>query len=275
LSTPNEFRLLFFGDVFASPGRRALFDRIEYFKKTYEPDFIIINGENAAGGFGISRRIASAFFRVGIDVITSGNHIWDNKDSLEALEDPRILRPANYPEGNQGAGVFKKKLDDGTGIAVINLQGRVFMEAIDCPFRKLDSILEELEDYKIKIVDFHAEATGEKRAMFFYAAGRVSALIGTHTHVQTADETIVDGTAYITDAGMVGIEESVIGMKKERVIERMLFGRAKKLEPEKDGEVTICGVFVIIDRETGQAISIERIRVRESEIKREEQNISV
>lgn len=269
MSTPNEFRLLFFGDVFASPGRRALFDRIEYFKRAYDPHFIILNGENAAGGYGISKRIASAFFRVGVNVITSGNHIWDNKDSLEALKDPRILRPANYPEGNEGSGVYKAKLEDGTGIAIINLQGRVFMEAIDCPFRKLDSILEQLEDYKIKIVDFHAEATGEKKAMGFYAAGKVSALIGTHTHVQTADETIIDGTAYITDVGMVGIEESVIGMKRDKVIERMLFGRSRKLEPEKEGEVIICGVFVKIDRETGKATSIERIRVRESEIKEE------
>ena len=270
MSTQSEFRVIFFGDVFASPGRRALFDRIEYFKRVYEPDLIIANGENVAGGFGISKRIAQSMFRVGIDVITSGNHIWDRKESVEALEDPRVLRPANYPEGNEGTGVFKKVLEDGTSFAVINLQGRVFMEAIDCPFRKLDSILEELQSYRIKIVDFHAEATGEKKAMAFYAAGRVSALIGTHTHIQTSDETIINGTAYITDAGMVGIEESVIGMKKEKVIDRMLYGRGKKLEPEKTGEVIMCGVFIKIDRQTGKAFHIERIRLKESEIKDKE-----
>ncbi len=263
MSTQNKFRVLFFGDVYAAPGRRAIFDNIERFKREYSPDLIILNGENAAGGFGISKRIASSFFRVGVDVITSGNHIWDRKESVEALEDPRILRPANYPPSNPGSGVFKKKMDNGPGVAVVSLQGRVFMDPIDCPFRTLDSILQELgEEYPVKIIDFHAEATAEKKAMLFYAKGRVSAVIGTHTHIQTADEQIVEGTAYITDAGMVGITHSVIGVKAQDAIGRLLLGRSLKLEPEKEGDVWICGVVVDVEPSSGRALSIKRLRER-------------
>jgi len=261
LSIPNRFRVLFFGDVYASAGRRAIFDNIERYKREYSPDFIVLNGENIAGGFGISSRIASSLFRVGVDVITSGNHIWDRKESVEALEDPRILRPANYPPDNPGYGVFKKKTEDGTGVAVINLQGRVFMDPIDCPFRTLDRILEELgEEYPVRIVDLHAEATAEKKAMFFYARGRVSAIIGTHTHIQTADEQVADGTAYITDAGMVGIADSVIGVKPDDAIRRLLLGRSLKLEPEKEGHVWVCGVVIDVDPASGRALAVERLR---------------
>jgi len=261
LSTPNKIRVLFFGDVYAAPGRRAIFDNIERLKREYSPDLIILNGENAAGGFGISRRIASSFFRVGVDVITSGNHIWDRKESVEALEDPRVLRPANYPPSNPGSGVFKKKMGNGTGVAVINLQGRVFMDPIDCPFRRLDAILDELgEEYPVRIVDFHAEATAEKKAMLFYAKGRVSAVIGTHTHIQTADEQIVEGTAYITDAGMVGITHSVIGVRASDAVGRLLLGRSLKMEPEKSGDVWICGVVIEVEPGSGKALSIKRLR---------------
>ncbi len=265
MNTQSEFKLLFLGDLFGAPGRRVLFDNISDLKEKYQPDLFVINGENAAGGYGISKRIASSLLRVGIDVITSGNHIWDNKDWKEVVSELWVLRPGNYPEGNPGTGVFKKEYEDGTKAAVINLQGRVFMPSIDCPFRKLDSILKELKDFNIKIVDFHAEATAEKKAMGFYAAGKVSAVIGTHTHVQTADETIIKGTAYITDAGMTGITRSVIGMRKENAIERLILGKNTRLEVEKEGEALICGVFVKIERKTGRAISIKRIRIRESE----------
>ncbi len=261
MSIPNRFRVLFFGDVYAAPGRRAIFDHIERLKRELAPDLIVMNGENVAGGFGITKRMASSFFRVGVDVITSGNHIWDRPESVESLEDPRVLRPANYPPQNPGSGVYRIKREDGVGIAVINLQGRVFMDPIDCPFRTLDAILEELgEEYPIRILDFHAEATAEKKAMLFYAKGRLSAIIGTHTHVQTADEQILDGTAYITDAGMVGIPDSVIGVKPEGAIKRLLLGRAQRFEPQKEGEVHICGVVVDIDPSSGKALSIKRLR---------------
>ncbi len=267
MSTQNKFRVLFFGDVYASPGRRAVFDHIEKLKKKWVPDFIIMNGENVAGGFGLTKRMASSFFRVGVDVITSGNHIWDRPESVESLEDPRVLRPANYPPENPGSGVFAQKTEEGFGVAVLNLQGRVFMDPIDCPFRTLDKIIGELgEEYPVKIVDFHAEATAEKKAMFFYARGRVSAIIGTHTHIQTADEQILDGTAYITDAGMVGIVDSVIGVKPRGAIGRLVLGRSHRLEPQKEGEVYLCGVVVDIDPNTGKALSIERFRHRASEL---------
>ncbi len=265
MSIPNRFRVLFFGDVYAAPGRRAIFDHIERLRREFAPDLIIMNGENVAGGFGLTRRMASSFFRVGVDVITSGNHIWDRPESVESLEDSRVLRPANYPPANPGSGVYKIKREDGVGIAVINLQGRVFMDPIDCPFRTLDAILEELgNEYPVKILDFHAEATAEKKAMLFYAKGRLSAIVGTHTHVQTADEQVLDGTAYITDAGMVGIPSSVIGVKPEGALKRLILGRAHRLEPEKTGPVFICGVVIDVDPVSGKALSIKRFRLEGS-----------
>ncbi len=259
----TTFRVLVFGDLMGSAGRRIFFDKIKGLIKEYSPDLVVLNGENAAGGFGITARMARSLFGVGVDVITSGNHIWDRKESLEALQDERVLRPANYPEGNPGKGFFVKEYPDGLKALVLNVQGRAFMPSIDCPFRVTERILQQHADAVIKIVDFHAEATAEKQAFAWYFDGKVSAVVGTHTHVQTCDERVLPGgTAYITDVGMIGAMDSVIGMKKEIAIERFLLGRAIRFELA-EGRAVLCGVYIEIDRSSGRALSIKRINIQE------------
>src|SRR5215470_10340099 len=209
--------LLFIGDIFASPGRRIVADHLEDIVAGNHIDLVIANGENAAGGFGITPSIAEDLLALGIDVLTSGNHVWDKREIYDYLaRQPRLLRPANYPEG-PGSGVYVLRTRNGTECAVINLQGRTHMPATDCPFRKADQILADLApSVKVRFVDFHAEVTSEKMAMGWYLDGRVSAVIGTHTHIPTADTRILPGgTAYQTDVGMTGPYDSVIGIKKE------------------------------------------------------------
>jgi metallophosphoesterase (TIGR00282 family) len=253
------------GDTVARSGRRALEERLHDLRSQREIDFVVSNVENAAGGFSITPRIAEDLLAAGVDVMTSGNHIFDKKEILEYIEkQPRLLRPANYAPGVPGKGRWVGKVR-GVPIAVINLQGRVFMSQCDDPFRCADAQLAALEpSVKIIIVDMHAEATSEKVAMGRYLDGRVSAVGGTHTHVQTADEQILpEGAAYITDLGMVGPHDGIIGMRSEIVLERFLRGLSTKFEP-CDGEIKLNGLIVDIDEETGRALRVERLSLQHS-----------
>jgi metallophosphoesterase (TIGR00282 family) len=254
--------LLFLGDICAKPGRSIILEEIDRVKEKYEADFVIANGENAAGGFGITPAIATELL-MKIDCLTLGDHSLDRKEVGPFLEsEPRIIRPLNYPIGVPGRGF--QIFEAGNGkmrIAVVNLLGRVFLKPIDCPFQRIREILLPLrEKTKIIIVDFHAEATAEKVAMGWFLDGEVSAVIGTHTHIQTADERILPkGTAYITDAGMCGALDSVLGMKVETSIKRILTGISYRLEPATTN-LKICGVFLTIDEDTGKATGIKRIK---------------
>lgn len=263
---PGKIGVLFIGDILGRPGRNALKRSLPQLVKKFAPTLIIANGENAAGGVGITEDIGKDLFAF-VDVLTSGNHVWDKKEALAYLDkEPRLLRPANYPPQNPGKGVYVATDTEGRKVGVLNLQGRVFMEALDCPFRAADEEIEKLRrETPAVIVDFHAEATSEKQAMGWYLDGRASAVIGTHTHVPTADERVLPGgTAYITDAGMAGALNSVIGMKREQAIQKFLTGRPQRFEPAKDG-VFLSAVHIEIDADTGKALSIRREIIREAE----------
>ncbi|MGE0130986.1 MAG: TIGR00282 family metallophosphoesterase [Blastocatellales bacterium] len=258
-------RILMTGDTVARAGRRALEERLHDLRAQREIDFVVSNVENAAAGFSITPRIAEDLLAAGVDVMTSGNHIFDKKEILEYIEkQPRLLRPANYAPGVPGKGRWVGKVR-GVPIAVINLQGRVFMTSCDDPFRGADAQLAALEpSVKIILVDMHAEATSEKMAMGRYLDGRVSAVVGTHTHVQTADEQILpEGTAYLTDLGMTGPHDGVIGMRTEIVLERYLRGLSAKFEP-CEGEIKMNGLIVDIDETTGRALRVERLSMNHS-----------
>jgi metallophosphoesterase (TIGR00282 family) len=255
----STFSILFVADVCGRPGRQAAAHLVKPLKEEFAADYVVANIENAAGGFGITPEMSRKMFSYGIDVQTSGNHIWDRVQVLEYLEEtPRLLRPANYPSPAAGRGSFL-----GTvglyQVGVINLMGRVFMANIDCPFRAADREIERLSAHTpIIFVDFHAEATSEKQALWHYLDGRVSALVGTHTHVQTADERISErGTAYVTDAGMSGPHDSIIGMEKAPSLGRFLTGTPKRFTTAID-DVKVQGALVRIDSETGKAQRIER-----------------
>ena len=225
-------------------------------------DLVVANGENAASGLGITPRIARSFFADGVDVITSGNHIWRRHNIIKYFADePRLLRPANYPPQNPGSGLVIVTTADGTRVAVINLMGRVFMDPVDCPFRVADEILASLpQGLSVILVDFHGEASSEKQALGFYLAGRVSAVVGTHTHVQTADEQVLPGgTAYITDVGMTGPTLSVIGMERERAIERFVYKRTAPIVPASEPG-RLHGVLITVDPTNGKALSIQRVQ---------------
>ena len=254
-------KILFVADIIGRPGRRAAAEWIPRLREKYEVGLCIANGENVAGGLGITENIGKKLHRYGIDVITSGNHIWDKRDEMGYIERAtHLLRPANYPPGviGIGSGVFPAK--DGTLVGVLNLQGRTFLKEIDCPFRVAKEQIAALGT-RIIVVDFHAEATSEKVAMGWYLDGLVSAVIGTHTHVQTCDERVLPGgTAYITDAGMTGPHDSVIGMEKERAIRHFLTKLPVRFDPAK-GDVKLCGVLLDVDEETGKARRIERVKV--------------
>jgi len=255
-------RLLFLGDIVGSPGRKALRESLGELVGRHDVDFVVANGENAAGGFGITPKAADQIFATGVHVLTSGNHIWDKKEALAFIEEePRLLRPANYPEGapGRGEGVFVSP--SGPKVAVLNLSGRVFMAALDCPFRHALRRVEALRrETPILIVDFHAEATSEKIAMGRMLDGRVTAVLGTHTHVQTADERLLPGgTAYITDVGMTGPKESVIGTDPEIVIGRFLSQMPARFETAK-GDWQLDAVLLDIEDDTGRPRSIERLR---------------
>jgi metallophosphoesterase (TIGR00282 family) len=257
----KTMKILFIGDVVGSPGREAIAKLLPKLKEELALDIVIANGENAAGGSSITASVANELFTSGIDVLTSGDHIFKKKEVLDIINHARILRPANLAENVPGKGVVVFKHND-KNIAVINLQGRVFMNPVDCPFRTARALVEDLrkQNVKVIIVDMHAEATSEKIALGFFLDGKVSAVLGTHTHVQTADEHILPGgTAYITDVGMTGSCDSVIGRKKENIIERFLSGIPTRFELAK-GDEQLQGAVVDIDETTGKARSIERVK---------------
>ncbi|MBI2822527.1 MAG: TIGR00282 family metallophosphoesterase [Acidobacteria bacterium] len=257
--------ILFIGDVVGRAGRRITRTHLPLLREDFQVDLAIVNCENAAAGFGITAEIGEELFRAGADVLTSGNHIWDRKESHEFLaREMRMLRPANYPPGVPGHGYWTGMVGN-TPTAVLNLQGRVFMSPIDCPFRAFDSLREnELSGARVVFVDFHAEATSEKLAFGSYVDSRASAVVGTHTHVTTADEMVQPGgTAYITDSGMTGAADSIIGMRKESSIERFLLQIPRKFEPAEAGP-RLSAVLVEVDEATGRARNIRRIcRVQE------------
>jgi len=252
--------ILFIGDIFASSGRMIVADKLHFIVSTEQIDLTIANAENSAGGFGVTPPIADELLKLGLDVLTSGNHIWDKREILDYLPNqPRLLRPANYPETLPGRGVTTVRARNGVECAVINLQGRSHMPPTDCPFRKADEILGHLDSrIKVKIVDFHAELTSEKMAMGWHLDGRVSAVLGTHTHVPTADTRVLaKGTAYQTDTGMTGPYNSIIGSEKEASLQRFMTGIPVRLEAARGG-VELHSVIVDVDEETGKARSARR-----------------
>jgi len=257
--------VLFIGDIIGRPGRNAVRAFLPGLREKYAPAFVVANGENAAGGVGITEEIGRDLFGL-VDVLTSGNHVWDKKEALPYLDkEHRLVRPANYPPMNPGRGWTVAADARGRKLAVLNLQGRVFMEAIDCPFRAADEIVAKLRAETAAIlVDLHAEATSEKQAMGWYLDGRVSAVVGTHTHVPTADERVLPGgTAYITDVGMAGGGDSVIGIGREEAIQKFITGRPHRFEPAKDG-LFLSAVHIEIEAATGRAVSIVREVLREA-----------
>lgn len=257
-------RILFVGDIVGKPGRRILMQRLDGIVADQRIDLVIANCENSAAGFGVTPEIADALLDR-VPVLTSGNHVWDKKAILNYMHSqPRLLRPANYPGDSPGSGVYIGCSQAGVRYAVMNLQGRTYLPAIQCPFRTADEILQQLDpEVKVRFVDFHAEVTSEKIAFGWYLDGRVSAVVGSHTHVATADERILPGgTAYLTDAGMTGPHDSVIGMGKEASIARFLTGLPARFEPAR-GDVRLNAAIIEVDEATGRALSIERHAVRE------------
>jgi metallophosphoesterase (TIGR00282 family) len=252
-------KILHIGDVVAEAGMKALARYLPEVKERYTPDGIIINGENIVNGKGLTDAEAKQLFKWGADVITTGNHIWENWKSRPLLaSDRRVLRPHNYPPENPGSGAVVVTLANGTAMGVIQVQGRTYMQSIDCPFRTIDSILEQMQhEATVIVVDFHAEATGEKGAMGWFLDGRVSAVLGTHTHVQTNDAHILPrGTAFVTDVGMTGAFDSVLGMKKEIALNRFLLQTAHRYESASE-QLHVSGAVVEIDTTTGTALSID------------------
>ncbi len=254
-------RLLFVGDVVGKPGRRALHELLPQIVDHRNVDYVVVNVENAAGGFGVTRPIMAELETLPIDCYTSGNHIWDKRDCLPILdENPKLLRPLNYPDGNPGRGVHVGETAAGIPVATLNAEGQVFMKALPSPFLRTDEELAALDpSIRIRIVDFHAEATSEKQAMAFYLDGRVSAVLGTHTHVPTADARVLPGgTALLTDVGMTGPYESIIGMRSDKVLHRFLRNTPAPFEVAKR-DVRLAAALLDIDPETGKAESIEQL----------------
>ncbi|MFN8008001.1 MAG: TIGR00282 family metallophosphoesterase [Terriglobia bacterium] len=253
-------KIFFVGDIVGKPGREALEHNLPQILESRGIDLCVANAENAAAGNGVTPRLGEELLGLGIDVLTSGNHVWDKKEVLPYFElQPRLLRPANYPPATPGKGHYVGTTRAGHPFAVINLQGRVFMPPIDCPFRTGDELLTQIQGAaKVILIDFHAEATAEKQAIGWYFDGRVSAIIGTHTHVATADEHVFpQGTAYISDAGMTGPHDSIIGVKKEIVLPKFINQLPARFETATD-DVQINGVEIEVDETTGRAISVQR-----------------
>jgi 2',3'-cyclic-nucleotide 2'-phosphodiesterase len=251
--------ILFIGDIFASTGRRIVADHLQDIVQSNRIDLAIANAENAAGGFGITPSIAEELFALGLDVLTSGNHVWDKRELYDYFaRQPRLLRPANYPDA-PGRGVIPIRARNGVECAVLNLQGRTYMPPIDCPFRTADRLLAELDPaIKVKFVDFHAEVTSEKIALGWYLDGRVSAVVGTHTHVPTADTRILPGgTAYQTDCGMTGPYGSVIGVDTAIILQKFLTGLPVRMEASKNSP-ELHAVIVDVDESTGKARAMRR-----------------
>jgi hypothetical protein len=256
-------RVLFIGDIVGKPGRRAVELLLQRIVKDEKIDFVIANGENAAGGMGITPTLALEMFKMGVHVLTSGNHVWAKKEVIPFLdEEPRLLRPANYPSQVPGRGVGTFELKNGEKITVANLEGRVFMRTLECPFRAGERIIEEVSHKTpVMIIDFHAEATSEKVALGRFLDGKVSAILGTHTHVQTADEKILDhGTAYITDVGMTGPMASVIGIREDVALGRFLTQVPWKFDVATD-EIELQCVVIDINSKTGRSTDIQRMSV--------------
>jgi hypothetical protein len=257
-------RILFLGDVVGQPARRAIRQHLRPLRRRLVADFVIANGENAAGGRGLDPDSAEELFDAGVDVLTSGNHIWQHKSLLPMLErEPRLIRPENFPPGNPGRGWTVVGAPGGIDVGVVNLIGRAFMGSSDCPFRAADAVLAAMVDRaRVVFVDMHGEATSEKVAMGWHLAGRVAAVVGTHTHVQTADERVLPGgTAYLTDAGMCGPIDSVIGMRRQEVLGRFLDQRPARFEVAK-GPVVLQGALVDVEPSSGRATGIVRLQER-------------
>ena len=258
--------ILLCGDVVGRAGRDAVKAHLPLLKRDLAIDVAIVNAENAAHGYGLTERLAGELYDAGADILSTGNHVWDQRELITAIDrDPRILRPANFPDGTPGAGWRLHPLDRARGVLVVNLMGRLFMEALDDPFATLEAILAQFplgREAAAIIVDFHAEATSEKMALGHFADGRVSAVLCTHTHVPTADAQILPGgTAYMSDAGMCGDYDSVIGMQKAPSVRRFVTRMPGEKPKPAEGEGTLCGVFVAIDDSTGLALRIEPVRL--------------
>lgn len=253
-------RILAIGDIVGRPGRLWLRENLRRLVAREGIDLVVANGENAAGGLGITRAIAAELHDCGVNVITTGDHVWRRRDIAQALtEDPCLLRPQNYPPGAPGAGLVTVTTPAGVPVRVISLLGRIFLEPLDCPFECVERILSRTPGPPVTIVDFHAEATSEKAAMGWFLDGRVSAVLGTHTHVQTADERLLEkGTAFITDIGMTAAHRSILGRRVEQVIEKL---RTRLYVPMEvaSGAVLMCGAIVSVDPDTGRAVGIRRV----------------
>jgi metallophosphoesterase (TIGR00282 family) len=260
-------KVLFVGDVIGKPGRRILARMLPRLVDERGADYVVVNVENAAGGFGVTSDTLSELGELPIHCMTSGNHVWDKKEVGELFErEARLLRPANYPDGNPGRGVHVGETAAGVRVATINLEGQVFMRQVDSPFRTAERLLAELDPaIRVVVVDFHAEATSEKQALGLFLDGRVSAVLGTHTHVPTADERVLPGgTAFQTDAGMTGPYEGVIGFRAERVVQRFLLQVPVSFEVARR-DVRLAGALIDVDEETGRARSIERLLLPDGE----------
>lgn len=257
--------LLFIGDVVGSLGRDMVKEYLPKLKEKYRPHLTIINGENAASGKGITEKIYRQFLENGAQVVTLGNHAWDNREIFEFISDAKnLVRPANFPEGTPGKGIVYAKIND-LEVAVINLQGRTFMSPLDCPFKKADELIEQARKRTpFVFVDFHAEVTSEKQAMGWYLDGKVSAVVGTHTHVQTADDRILPGgTAYLTDVGMTGPYDGILGVEKEAVLKRFLTSLPVRFDIPKEGRGQLSAVVIELDRKTGLAKKMNRVLINE------------
>ena len=263
-------KLLFLGDIVGRPGRDLVRRHVRALASRHQADLVIANGENAAGGVGITRENMLEILSAGVDVITTGNHVWSKRETLEFIDsEPRLLRPANYPAGTPGAGSCVAAAKNGVRVGVINVMGRVFMNAIDDPFRSAEREIARLREdgAEVIFVDMHAEATSEKLALCYYLDGKVAAVIGTHTHVQTADERILPGgTACLTDVGMTGPHDGVIGMDKDAVIARFVTGLPSRFETAS-GDPRLNGVVITVDGATGRASDIQRLSLSEQELK--------
>lgn len=261
-------RIVFIGDIMGRSGREALKKHLPVIKEKLQPDIVIVNGENAANGRGITVKIAKEFYEWGVDCITTGNHVWDQREIIPHIDkDKKLLRPINYPQGTPGSGVYKHRLDDGRTIVIVNAMARLFMDAMDDPFKALRDVVAEHKmgrDVNAIFVDFHGETTSEKMALGHHLAGKVSAVIGTHTHVPTADHHVMEGgTAFMADAGMTGDYNSVIGMDKENSIRRFVQKTPGEYAKPGREEGTLCGCFIITSDKTGKAQSIQPIRMGE------------
>ncbi len=255
-------RLIFIGDIVGRPGRRAVRELLPDLRERYRPDFVVANGENSAGGNGINREITAELLNGGIDLITMGNHVWDNKEIFDFIEaEQRLIRPANYPAGTPGRGWAVMSTRKGTKIGFINLSGRVFLPPLECPFTLAEKIITAIkQETSLILVDFHAEATSEKVAFGWHLDGKVSVVVGTHTHVQTADERILPaGTAFITDVGMTGPADSVIGVKTETILKKFMTQLPIRFETAT-GRSQLNAVVVDLDEATGQALAIKRVQ---------------